>query len=900
MGFNAVILQVRPSGDALYKSSIFPWSDVLTGEQGIAPPGGFDPLAYFVEGAHSRGMELHAWLNPYRVARNTQTTNGLASNNPARRNPSWTVAHTDGHLYYDPGVPEVLQLILDGVREITDNYAVDGIHFDDYFYPGKTFNDETSYAAHGSAFATKEEWRRDNLNRLIRETNRVTGEKVRFGVAPQAIWANKSNNPLGSDTRGYETYYEQSADTRKWVLEGWVDYIAPQIYWEIGRENSDYAKVLAWWADLAYGTGTDLYVGHATYLMNGNNSRPAWAGVDEIARQHAENAKYPVVKGSMHFRYKLIAEDAAISAAVKSLYSGVSVSVAGDTGLVMPVPSSPIFAVGRPDRNVTFSGNNYYITGSSDPSQKLTVNGTEITGRTSGGFFSYYASLKSGANTFTFEQGGTKITRTVTVPGGGSVTPEPEPMSAAVIRPGVFPDGFDEIRPPGAEISLTCTAPSGAEVSVIIGGQTLKMIPDAANVPSDGKLYPVTYRVSYTFPNVNSGHAPLLTVGTPVYTMTMDGKVSVRAATGSLKLSTSADRFVAEVRGDAAFVFNGASTSGGPAGELARGQTDRVVSQQNGLWVELGCGLWTQSSDVRFLTRDSALLGSVSGAEYRSGEKWDTLTVKTNVNTAATASFDGNKLTFRVFNVNSAPTVSLPSDALIGTAASTFSGGTAVYTLTLSAGTEIDGYYTEPISGGIRLCIKRRPVAKAGSKPLDGFTIMLDAGHGGTDTGAYSPIGAEYAEKYINLYAALKLRNVLQNMGAQVVLTRSSDTTVSLQSRLNLSRSTRPDLFVSLHCNSMGESTNSDSIRGVVVLYREGVQQAFSEHMYEYLQAALNVQGRGVRSQNLYVCRGTWTPTALIEMGFINNPSDYQWLLDNAEQDKLVKAMADGIVEYFR
>jgi uncharacterized lipoprotein YddW (UPF0748 family)/N-acetylmuramoyl-L-alanine amidase len=905
MGFNAIVLQVRPTGDALYKSSIFPWSDVLTGEQGKEPPGGFDPLAYFIEGAHSRGMELHAWLNPYRIARNTQNVSGLSADNPARINPSWAVAHSDGHLYYDPGNPEVLEMILGGIREILDNYAVDGIHFDDYFYPGRTFGDDASYRAHGGSFANKDEWRRDNINRLIRDSGKLVRPKnVWFGVSPVAIWANRSNNPLGSDTRGYESYYEQFSDTRKWVLEGWVDYIAPQIYWEIGRENSDYAKVLAWWADLVRDTGVDLYVGHATYLMNGNNSRPAWAGVGEIARQYAENAKYPAVTGSIHFRYRLIAGDSAIAGAVKALAGGTSVPASTPVpqapGLVMPTPSAARLAVGRPDRNVTFNGENYYITGASNPNEKLTVNGKEITNRTPGGYFSYYAALRRGANVFTFEQGNTKVTRTITRPSGVREPEAPEPMPEAVIRPGVFPDGFDEIRRPGDTVQLTCTAPIGADVSVRIGGQTLQMTPDTTTQPTDGRLYATNYRASYTFPDIKSGNAPVLTIGTPLYTMTMGGTVSTRAASGTLKISTSARKLVAEVTSRAAFVFPGPTTTGGPAGELSWGQIDTAVTQQNGLWVELGCGMWLLRSDLRFLVRDSALQGSVTGAEYRTGARWDTLTVRTDTHSAALASWNGRTLTFTVHAADGAPNVSLPAGALIGRANASLSGGAAVYTLTPATGAAIDGYYIEPVPAGIRLHIKRRPAAKAGNRPLEGITIMVDAGHGGTDTGAFSPIGAEYAEKHINRYAALKLRNVLQNMGATVILTRASDATTSLQSRLDLSRSARPDLFVSLHCNSMGEDVNSDSIRGVVVLYREQASQAFSEHMYDHLRESLGVQGRGVRSQNLYVCRGTWAPHTLIELGFINNPFDYEWLIDNAEQDTLVKALAEGILGYFR
>lgn len=904
MGFNAVILQVRPAGDALYNSSIFPWSEVLTGEQGKAPDGGFDPLAYFIEGAHSRGMELHAWLNPFRVARNAKNTDGLSANNPAKKNPSWTVAHSDGSVYYDPGIPEVRELLLSGIRELAENYEIDGIHFDDYFYPGKTFADDATFKKYGTGYTDKDEWRRSNINTLIREAQGVVHdarENCRFGVAPQAIWANKSNNPLGSDTKGYETYYEQFADTRKWVLEGWVDYIAPQIYWEIGREGSDYSKVLSWWNDLVTGTSVDLYVGHATYLMNGNSTRPAWSGTGEIARQLAENRFYPAVKGDIHFRYSLISGDKQIAAAVKTLYNEPAQSVSSSIDVVMPAPPAGALTVGRPSKDVTYSGANYYFVGASDPNQKLTVNGEEIKNRTPQGYFSYYATLKKGVNTFTFAQGSAKVTRTVTVPTGSAQAADPKKMSDATIEPGAFPSVYDEIHSPGASVTLSCTAPIGATVTVRVGGTTLTMKPDATKKPSGGGYYTTTYKAAYTYPKASgSGNAPLITVGTPVYTMTIDGTTVSRAATGSLKLSTKASKLTAEVISDVAFAYPGATTSGGPVGELSRGQIDAVVDQQNGTWVCLASGVWVLRSDVRLRVAESKLQGRVTGAVYQTGDRWDTLTIRTDTHTAALASWNGKTLTFTVHSSDTAPAATLPADALAGKVDATFTGGKAVYTITPAAGADIDGYYVEPIIEGLRLHIKRKPVAQAGEKPLAGFTIVVDAGHGGDEAGAHGAFGSQYAEKYINLYAALKLRSVLSSLGAQVTLTRSSDSTTTLQSRLDACRSVRPDLFVSLHCNSMNEDVNSDSIRGVSVFYREAGSSAFAESIYDYTRTALGLGGKGFHQSNLYVCRGTWTPSAIVEMSFINNPFDYEWLTDDAEQNKLVTAIADGIVDYFR
>jgi uncharacterized lipoprotein YddW (UPF0748 family) len=227
---NALILQVRPSGDALYKSSLFPWSEYLTGTQGASPAGGFDPLAYWVEQTHKKGLELHAWVNPYRVSHTSsgltsvKDAGKLAADNPARKDPSRIVAY-NGALYYDPGIYANKKLVINGVAEIIRNYDVDGVHLDDYFYPGTDFPDDASYGKYGRGI-DKADWRRANVNDVIKGIQRIIKRQkkdIKFGVSPFAIWMNASSNPLGSDTRGSESYKTMYADTRRWVKSGWID-----------------------------------------------------------------------------------------------------------------------------------------------------------------------------------------------------------------------------------------------------------------------------------------------------------------------------------------------------------------------------------------------------------------------------------------------------------------------------------------------------------------------------------------------------------------------------------------------------------------------------------------------------------------------------------------------------
>lgn len=308
MGITDIFLQVRPEGDAFYKSKIYPWSQRLTGSQGTSPDNNFDPLEYWVSQTHNKGMKLHAWINPYRVS-NTEgvTVNDLALSSPARQHPEWVVTHSK-KLYFDPAIPEVQALVISGVEEIVENYDVDGIHMDDYFYPGSDFNDTASYAKYGNGI-NKDDWRRENVNTLVQNLHSKIKEldtNTEFGISPVGVWANKKNNALGSNTYGSESYYKNYADTRKWALEEWVDYIAPQIYWEIGNTTIDYKEAVTWWADTLTNSNTKLYIGLADYKCDGVSSSSPWYNGAAIQKQIDLNKSLSTVSGEIHFRYKFL------------------------------------------------------------------------------------------------------------------------------------------------------------------------------------------------------------------------------------------------------------------------------------------------------------------------------------------------------------------------------------------------------------------------------------------------------------------------------------------------------------------------------------------------------------------------------------------------------------------
>ncbi len=304
-GFNAVLVQVRPAGDAFYKSRIAPWSKYLSGRQGLAPEDNFDPMDFMVAEAHAHHLEFHAWLNPYRASMDTVTEN-LAQPHPYREHPDW-FTHYGGKLYFNPALPEVRSYITEVVTEIVMNYEVDGIHFDDYFYPypagAEKFDDTKAFQDYGYGSGTLENWRRENVDKLISQVSamlKAVAPQVKFGVSPFGVWRNREKDPeLGSATRaGINCYDDLYADVRLWLEKGWIDYVAPQLYWHIGFAVADYEILLDWWRNNAF--GRMVFAGQAAYKV-GNNPEEPWQKKGELTKQVRLNRKTAGIGGSVFY-----------------------------------------------------------------------------------------------------------------------------------------------------------------------------------------------------------------------------------------------------------------------------------------------------------------------------------------------------------------------------------------------------------------------------------------------------------------------------------------------------------------------------------------------------------------------------------------------------------------------
>ncbi len=307
LNFNAAIVQVRTAGDAFYPTKKAPWSKYLTGKQGRANESEVNLLQWMIAETHRRGFEFHAWLNPYRATFNSNIAE-LDINHDYFKHPEWMIKYGN-KFYYNPGLPEVRNHMVEIVEEIVVNYDIDAIHFDDYFYPyqiaGEKFNDNDSYFLYRTEKQSKEDWRRNNVNKLIRELNTTIKEKkpwVQFGISPFGVWRNQTVDIKGSDTNAGQTNYDNLfADPLKWIEESWIDYILPQIYWSLDFPVASHKTIMQWW--ISHAGNTNLYVGNGPYKIK-NNTDKAWEKKHELPLQIAEARKYNKVKGNVFFSAK--------------------------------------------------------------------------------------------------------------------------------------------------------------------------------------------------------------------------------------------------------------------------------------------------------------------------------------------------------------------------------------------------------------------------------------------------------------------------------------------------------------------------------------------------------------------------------------------------------------------
>ncbi len=903
---NAIYFQVRPSGDSLFDSAIFPTSAYLTGEQGASLPDGFDPFEYIIEKAHKVGIQIHAWVNPFRVTVGSESkpqhdVTALAENHPARKNPSYVVAYADGRLYFDCGIPEVRTLIADGVYEIAANYDVDGIIFDDYFYPYpiysdskvlQSFDDSLSFRQYGGGM-TLEDWRRDNVNKTIEACyNAIKGANTdcQFGVAPFGIWQNNDGENGGSDTSGLESYSSIYCDPTAWIEGGYIDYIAPQIYWKFNDQNARFDVLVRWWNQILDGSNVKLLISHGAYRYDD------WESPENQIRCQVEFAR-----GQLAYRGSILYGYAALKANSHGLLDEVTDIFSEKITYEEITSNGRDLIISIPYSGSYIDGEGTFVLGTSDPTEPLYVDG-EAVGRTKSGYFSLYLPLKKGENIFTFSHKGTEKKYTIY---GGT---QPQSGSTKVVYPTLTSPGITAVTPSddwtgNGTLSVSVTAPRGAYVTAKLNDKTIKLIP-TLYVPYTGEYMKEVYTGSFKL-SANPGEISEL--GTIEFVSSFDGK-TYTAQSGKIRVIGNNTYIPIEViNDDSEMKIDYNSWYYDDYTPQSAGMQDNALYLADGMY-KLRCGGLISAKNVRELDRDVLGIASMTEPVLYSDPDGTYFKIKVSENVPVNCYIEDGEFCVTLYNVNTKKPskVSFKENPLFSSARGEKSQKANSYKYFFSLRNienfyGFDHYYED---GHLIVKLRNPQILPDTDKPLSGKVIILDAGHGGKNPGALGPLGgAEGAinESDFNLKIVLEAEKYLANLGAEVIQIRDADCEIDvpINDRLQTLIETKPDLVISVHQNSMPYTTDVRKIHGCVGLYWSDAGYMLTDVIGESISTALNKADRSPTKQRLAMVRNPKFPATLVETCFITNVEEYERMMKPDTVDKIAKAIADGVLDYY-
>lgn len=908
-GFNTIYFQVRPCADALYASKLFPVSSYLSDNGALRD--GFDPLEFTIEEAHKEGIALSAWVNPYRItytAKKDKDTamEALAADHIARKHPEWVIEYA-GKLYFDPAIPEVRQYVIDGVKEIVENYDVDGIHIDDYFYPypatatvdGKTttleFKDDASYKKYASEDLSLGDFRRENVNKLVKgiyEAIKSVDKKKDFGVSPFGIWANGSHNPDGSATSGLESYYEIYCDPLAWLRGGYVDYICPQIYWSFTTTAAPFDVLVRWWSaavdgmKTVYGDPIELRIGHGAYRVEEFS-----LGADEFIQQVTYARSWMGYTGSVFYGYEQIKNNTkGIFDALKELYSEESYTPA-------PVSTGEGIAVNKPANGLNTSYDALYVLGSSDPAYPVYYNGKKLS-RTKSGFFSLHISLDVGENVLELVSEDLTLKHTInrkapsssggTVLGGFEIS-------------GIFPYS-DHMVKPGDKINVLLSAPSGSTVTASLAGASCKLSPTL--YPKKTSEYvKENYSGVLTIPAFSG--PSLMNLGKIEFTVTFGGETKKAYSSEITVIPDGCTPYV-EVTKDYAYLkISPTSSFYDDHLNASEGMRDYIVGLDRGYY-KLRFGGYIAESDVRLVENGSLLSNKLLAAKMENKDKVVQLRFAVTENVPLDVKMSGKDIKITLFNTSSEyiQEMTCVSNPLFDKVVRSYDKEkkAAVYTLTLKSVNNYYGFNTYYAKGTIVFDFKSPERFEEKEKPLSGKRIIVDPGHGGSDGGAGGFLSGDRAmdEADMNLLVALELKRSLEALGAEVIMTRTDDTFYSLDYRMDFLNEVLPDLCISVHHNSIDDNTNPARVRGYVGLYCNGNGKLLTEIISDSVTDELKIYERTPSYQKLAMCRNYKFPQTLLELGFMCSAYEYEIMQQADYAERCADATAEGVVEYFR
>ncbi len=857
---NTLFFEARPACDALYRSDLFPTSASWMESQGKFTLFG-DLLEQVVSQASQKGIQVFGVIDPFYVG-TTQDT--LHSSNPAVEHPEWTITIGE-EIYLNPQIAEVRQLIVDGALEVAENYGVAGIVY--HNLSGTPLAATTGYS--------------DAVSELVAATRQqldAAGVSCAFGVSMDgAIALEENNQDLAFSS------------VTQWTSSSLVDFVQPIMTRAVGDDEDSYQNLLALWQNSLTDTQVELYIVHQLNRLVEELAQNPDGDAFELNYQLYINS-LGHVDGTVIDSYKAAREDPhQIAANMMTLYSSNDI-LGSEIDLSLP----KTFAITRPTQRLVTSYAKYFITGISDPDLPLTLDGEEVERFTKSGLFGVLVDVPYGTNTYTFQQG--EDTQTVTIvrnqpSTGGTAIP-----ITSITQSSMFP-ATAAYATLGETFTLRCVAPSGASVTATVGGQTVSLSQVAATASSG---IPATFTGEIT---LESGYSSdeVTKIGTVTYTLTYGGVVNRFTSSGELYVVGQNASLVMEVSDYIAGVTvdETPENEGNFLNTLRQGAREYVVGQTDEHFV-LQSGGTIRKSAVTLLEGDVALETTINTLHFSSDDRSETFTIPGAAHALARAQRTPNGLAVTIYNASGQEESLTTNSTLFDAIEKKVEDNAVTYYFTLKDGTYLWGYDISYQDDNLLIYCRKTPVLSSQyGKPLQGISVVLDPGHGGYDPGALGVAGTMGPmEREVNLAVAYATKQRLEQLGATVTmtLTGQEEDKVVLFDRMKIADAIKPDFFISIHHNSIGENSDANSVSGTYVYYFDEGSQMLAENIVNRVSEAVDRPNKGAEQSYYVVTKMTYCPSVLAEIGFMVSPSEYESLLDPLNIYKTACAISGAVV----
>ncbi|MFA9380688.1 MAG: N-acetylmuramoyl-L-alanine amidase, partial [Acetanaerobacterium sp.] len=770
-----------------------------------------------------------------------------------------------GAKYYDIANPDVRELFADAAGELVKGYSIDGILLDTDVYP-KNLNDSKSYSTYGGTRSI-DEFRSDNVSALVGEVSgRIenTDASVFFGVAAT------------SDAYSLDNPY----DTAAWINDGLIDCIVPRLYTAIGYGQDDFKTRIEGWEQATYGTPVLLMPAlNSAAVGDITQSGGSFMDPSELMYQimmarscYSDGHVYSDITSLMKNPLDMFGK-------VYRLYLDNTVSDRTSSFTV-----NGKLDVTRPSANISVSSSTYFILGTSNPNQDLYVDGKRVTNRGSGGTFGVYLDIPVGTTTVNVTQGSTTITRAIKRSAGGGVI-----KISKITQNSMQPTSMGMVNS-GQDYEVKCIAPSGGDVTAKLGDSVCTLKQVAATAESG---VPATFKGTLTVSGDYS-ESRTTNLGEITYTLQYGGNTSSYTSSGDLFFVGANTTASVRMLDDITLIYKSADSTDGSLTNFRKDTTDYIAEETDTMF-GLAMGGYVKKSSVMLVEGETLAAPVSDGVVLEKDRDSESYVIKGGAGIPFLFSRADGKIDVSLYNIKGLGSFNVSQSELFSSCS--MNGQTA--TFTLKSGVSLGGCNLSYRGNDAVLFFKKAPsLSNDADKPLAGVTVVLDPGHGGVDPGAIGPEGVNgTVEKNITLAVAQRTRGYLQDLGAQVYLTRLSDTGATQADRAGLGEKVKADFFVSVHANSAVESSNSNKITGVEVYYYASASGDFAHTMMSQLTSATGRPKRNVYRSTYVVTRTYYAPSVLCELGFMSNPSEYEDMLTSGDIDREAYALAQGILK---